>query len=243
MIGRFKSLLNRAVKYDYLVKSPALALHTPRKSLTDVEYWSSEEVAKFMASVRGSSKLPIYMLAFNTGMRVGEIFGLKWDAIDLDNGFITIRRIWDQKIKGIKETTKTHSKRQFGINQMLLNYLRELKLKSKSDFVIDTDEVGCLCPSHASRYFRADAKNARVKDIRFHAIRHTFATIFVSRGGDIHQLAKILGHSSTTMSDRYAHFARDVAAKVSEIVSFAPPSDTKVLSFGQGTVMKANVGS
>jgi integrase len=171
-------------------------------------------------------------------MRVGEIFGLLWDSVDLKNGAITVRRIWCQKVKGLKETTKTHKQRHFRMNQNLVTYLTALKLKSSSDFVIDREQVFCSCPSHAARLFRTDTKRSGVNEIRFHDLRHTYATRFVSNGGDIHALSKILGHSSSTMTDRYAHLADDVAKSAAELVSFTPPQESKLLQFGQKVVTK-----
>lgn len=236
IVTSLKTMFRRAEELDFIDRSPALGLKAPRRNLCRMEYWTESEVRKFFYSVRESLRFPLYMIAFNTGMRLGELFGLKWDCLDLTNETITIRRIYCQKAGQIKENTKTNRSRTFRINSALAQFLREFKIKSTSEMVLNSIEMGCRYPAHASRCFGSDAKAAGIRQIRFHDIRHTFATQFVRNGGTIHAIAGILGHSSTSMTDRYAHFGKEHADQAANVVSFAPPELENVISIGHRMV-------
>jgi len=229
VISSLKTILRRAVELDFLERNPSLAVSVPKQSLPRCEYWNVDEINRFLFGVRDNPRLPLYMLALNTGMRLGEMFALKWDCVDFNNSTLTVRRTWCQKTGRIKESTKTNLKRSFRMNQGLANFLRELKLKSTTDTILNGAQMVCKNPAHASRSFRMDAIKAGVRTIKFHDLRHTFATQFVRSGGSIHAISGILGHTSTAMTDRYAHFGAEHAAQVAEIVSFTPPARENIL--------------
>jgi integrase len=242
LICTLKTIFRRAVELDYLERSPASGLTAPKKSLSKTEYWSKDEIKKFLAFAESTPRLPLYMLALNTGMRLGELFALMWDCLDFDNGLLTVRRSWCQKTSQVKQSTKTNLLRTFPVNRNLLRYLAELKLKAISPRVLDSSVIGFKNPAHASRILGADAKKAGVKVIRFHDIRHTFATQFVANGGSIHAIAHVLGHTSTTMTDRYAHFGLEHAAQIANIVSFSPPATGNIISFNGHNLDTKGVG-
>jgi integrase len=193
LVSALKTIFRRAVELDFLERSPALALAVPKQSLPRTEYWTEAEIVKFLAATRESPRLPLYMLALNTGMRLGELFGLKWDCVDLTNSVITVRRCWCQKTGVIKDSTKTNLRRSFKMSRALSAYLMELKMRSTADTVLVPRELKCRNPAHASRAFAGDAAKAGVRAIKFHDLRHTFATQFVRNGGSIHAISGILG--------------------------------------------------
>lgn len=235
IVSTFKSLMRKAVDLDYLTKNPLAAIKPPRKPCGRNDFWTESEVMRFLNANVSSSRMPIYMLAFNTGMRLGEIFGLKWDCVDLEHGSITVKRIWCQKLGAIKETTKNKKSRTFGINESLVMYLKQMKIRSSSETVIDHRETGCKNSAHASREFQKDAKNAGMtKLIRFHDIRHTFVSNFMMNGGTELECRKIVGHSSSAQLDHYTHFSQEAKRRASSIVSFAP-TETKIIKMGAWT--------
>ncbi len=238
IVTSLRTIFQKAVEDEYIERNPAIGLKAPKKGVHRMEYWTEIEVRKFLSSVCENSRFPLYMLAFNTGMRLGELFALKWDCIDFERNTIRVQRTYCQKSGKIKETTKTNRSRSFGMNSNLGKFLRELKLKSNGEFVLNPREMGCRNPAHASRSFSTDAIKAKVRPIRFHDIRHTYATQFADKsGGDIHALSAILGHSSTAMTDRYAHFGNEHVARAANVVSFAPPENNNVIEIGHKRVI------
>lgn len=229
LFGIFKSLMQKAVDWDYRDRNPCSGTKPLPKGMGRTEYWSKEEVDTFLLQMLESKRLPLYLVALNTGMRIGEIFGLKWDCVDLKNRFLDVRRTFDQKIGGIKETTKTQRNRFVPINDALLKVLIELKSKATSEYVLEPKNLGCTDPSHIARAFKTDCKRAKVKVIKFHDIRHTFATTFMNSGGSIQALAGILGHTTTRMTERYAHFDRETLKRNMQFVSFETPTLAPIL--------------
>ena len=116
---------------------------------------------------------------------------------------------------------------------MRLAMLR-LRMRSISDDVLNLSDVGCANTSNLARVLALDCKTAGVRRIRFHDLRHTYATNFVANGGSIHELSKILGHSTTAMTSKYAHFSTAQATKAASIVNFDLPSETNVVRIANG---------
>ena len=131
----------------------------------------------------------------------------------------------------VKETTKTHKVRTIGINDCLMGLLKKLKAEDpEGGLLLNRVKLGCVHSSHVAREFANDCSKAGVRIIKFHDLRHTYATQFVAKGGDIRGLAGVLGHTTTSMTERYAHFTPEHARRVASIVSFDVPESASVVS-------------
>jgi len=100
----------------------------------------------------------------------------------------------------------------------------------KAAQVLKPTDIGCKDISHISRNFQRNCINAGVRVIRFHDLRHTFATQFVANGGSMHALSGVLGHTFEAMTARYAHFGLEHAKAAAQVVSFEIPVSLAVLS-------------
>lgn len=233
IFAAFKTMMRKAQEWDLLEKNPTDGIKPPKKGMSRTEYWTESEVKQFLAAMHNSPHLSVYLIALNTGMRISEIFGLKWDCVDLENKFINVRRMFCQKSNLVKETTKTHRSRHIGINATLHNLFLKLKANSKSEFVFEMSGFGFKKASHASRILRDDCRKAGVREIKFHDLRHTFATQFVMNEGSIHALSGMLGHTTTAMTARYAHYGPEHARRAAQVVSFDVPEIASVVRFDQ----------
>lgn len=214
------TLFNKGVVLELLVRNPAQSVKRPKGGMIRTVYWTEQEASRFLAHAYDTPRFPLYFIALNTGMRLGEILGLKWDCINFHNGFIEIRRTFDQKTKQTKDTTKTHKGRTIGMSPQLREFLLKLETNRADDGVINHEAMNCRNACHATREFNSDAAKAGVKQIRFHDLRHTYATLFAGKGGSIHALSGVLGHSSSAMTTRYAHFTPDHAKQAASVVAF-----------------------
>lgn len=230
----FKSVLKKAFEWGFIDRLPGLGTKGPRKAAPRTEFWTSEEVTQFLDGMKESPRLELYLVALNTGMRAGEILGLKKDVLLFDRDLIVIKRTFCQKLKVIKETTKTHRDRFISMNPVAKSALKKMAYRSENEILFQPETLGCSNITHLARVFRKDCKSAGVRLIRFHDLRHTFATQFVSKGGSIFHLANILGHSTTAMTARYAHFCESQAFDASKVVSFDVPKDGRVLRIANG---------
>lgn len=148
----------------------------------------------------------LYATAVYTGMRLGELAALRWDAIDLELRLITVHRSHEGPTKGGEI-------RRVPILDPLLPILRSWRLFGAKGRVFTANNGGVL--KKDSRVFREVM--ARVLEgagfekgyITFHDLRHTFASHWMMNGGDLFKLQRILGHKSADMTQRYAHLAPD----------------------------------
>lgn len=130
--------------------------------------------------------------ALNTGMRKGEILSLKWEQVRGDHIYL--------------KKTKTLNPRQIPINDDLNDLFKRIRkrngLRSKYVFICEGRRVYDIKSG-----FKAALKRAGIDDFRFHDLRHSFSSHFVMRGGDLKALQEILGHTTLTMTMKYAHLA------------------------------------
>lgn len=157
----------------------------------------------------------IVLIAVTTGMRASEIFGLRWSDVMYNEGLLAVR----MKLKGGKM-------RYVPMLPELASEWRRFMPKPPQDNVLSIGNPD------SSRIFppKADAKGERqrvegsfedllnragIEDFRFHDLRHTFASWYMMSGGDLYELAKILGHSNIKMTERYAKLGRQHIARTS----------------------------
>lgn len=102
----FKTVLNDAVRSNNLLKNPIKGYPELKAPPRDLTYWSKEEIKIFLEFVKDDPFSDLYVVALNTGLRLGEILGLMWDKVDFVNGQIVVSRTLGRS--GLKHTTKTH---------------------------------------------------------------------------------------------------------------------------------------
>lgn len=157
------------------------------------------------------------LLAIYTGIRLGELCGLCWDDVDFNNGTIHIKRTiericnhehlgGEQKTKLIISETKTISSNRFiPISEKTLLLLKLIK-HNKSPFVLPGMSNGYMDPRTLQYAFKRYLKDSNLRDVKFHALRHTFATRCMESGMDMKTLSEILGHSDTNITmNIYVH--------------------------------------
>ncbi len=229
-----KSVLKKAFEWEITKSIPGAGIKAPRKGQGRSEHWSRSEVAQFLFAMATSPRLNLYLVALNTGMRAGEIFGLLRDSVNFDNGIVDIKRSYCQKKHVVKETNKTHRTRFIKMNPVVRRCLLQQMQLSKTNRIFNCVDIGCANTSHLARVLSADCKKAGVRRIRFHDLRHTYATNFVSGGGSIHEIANVLGHSTVAMTSRYAHFSAEQAEKAASVICFDIPEQENVVQITNG---------
>ncbi|EOL50466.1 tyrosine-type recombinase/integrase [Enterococcus caccae] len=149
------------------------------------------------------------ILSLYSGIRIGEISGLKWSDIDFESNVIHVRRTIsritnensiDSKTKLVAGTPKSASSiRKIPLAKNLKKYLMNKKADSSSVYVIGTGSE-LMEPRAITYKFKKTIKTANLPDFKFHVLRHTFATRCIEKGADIASVSKILGHQSIKMT-------------------------------------------
>jgi|SRR3990167_4473754 len=137
---------------------------------------------------------PIVITALNSGMRKGEILGLKWDNVDLKAGFILLNQ----------EQTKNSERKEIPINKTLRETLEGITSQFEYVFV---NPLSGQRYSDVKRSFTSALKKSGIKDFHFHDLRHTFASHLVMAGIDLVTVKELLGHKDLKMTLRYSHLS------------------------------------
>jgi len=169
-----------------------------------------EEESRLLEVSEGYLK-DIIIIALNTGMRQGEILGLKWDWIDFEKNFISIPQT----------NTKSKKERKVPINSVLKTLLLERKLAvGNTKYVFPSPRGVEKNLAWVKRSFKTACKKAGIENLRFHDLRHTAATRLVDAGIPLHAIAKLLGHSTVRVTERYSHPEESVKEAVEILGNF-----------------------
>ena len=144
----------------------------------------------------------IVLIALTTGMRVAEIFGLGWEDVMYNEGLLAVRA----KLKGGKM-------RYVPMPPELASEMRRFPVVIGEDRIFPPKPGATSGRQRVEGSFEDLLERAAIKDFRFHDLRHTFASWYMMNGGDLYELAKILGHSNIKMTERYAKLARKHIAR------------------------------
>ncbi|WP_422389723.1 tyrosine-type recombinase/integrase [Candidatus Enterococcus clewellii] len=207
IITVLKHALNQACKEHYLSENPCEDIVLPKNRNERVSAMTIQQQKRLeQAALQEESCSPV-ILALYTGMRIGEISGLKWTDIDFGNNIIRVRRTLlrvncddsIQKTKLILSTPKTEtSRRDIPLAENLKEYLLENRNKANSEFLISCKNSFAE-PRVINYRFKKTIRKADL-DIHFHVLRHTFATRCIEEGVDVATLSRLLGHSSVKMT-------------------------------------------
>ena len=221
VVDSLKTILNVAVRWDYIPRSPLFGFQSLKINPKAFMYWSKTEIFQFLRANITNPLYPLFVVAVNTGMRKGELLGLCWDRINLVQNQIEITRSLNRY--GLQESTKTYEKRVIPINYEVKQVLTTLLKKQQSlKYVFATENGEPLSYNHIGIDFvKAQKLSGIASIIRFHDLRHTFASQFVMGGGSVYTLQKLLGHTTVEMTMRYAHLANDYLQEAVNIVRFS----------------------
>ena len=183
--------------------------------------------SEYLLSDMSLYKLGVY-LSLYTGIRIGELSALKWGNIDTANGIMKIDKTM-QRVQTYEEGAKTKvviaepksqcSHREIPLPEFLCALLKDFKV-SDSCFLLSGSSNKYVEPRAMSYQFKKCIRECGLKDVNFHAMRHTFATRCVERNFDIKTLSEILGHSSVKITlDRYVHSSMELKRKNMEKLS------------------------
>lgn len=213
----FISMLNYAHDMNWLRMVPKIRKPKIPKSKVFFYLKTDEEITRFLLAAKsyGEINYYLYAMAVFTGMRQGELAGVTWADVDFINRRICVQR-------SFKNPTKNGEIRYVPILDSLLPILLEWKDKKVSQYVFSSSTGTMILP--AARIFQEQFKQILTKAgfedvwrsddmrsyIRFHDLRHTFASHWMMKMGDIYRLQKILGHHSIEMTQRYSHLASHI---------------------------------
>jgi integrase len=195
-LALLKHMLTKAVEWECLKSNPAKPVKLLKEPPGRLRYLEPEEIERLLENCEDPQLphlRPIVVTALHTGMRLGEILGLRWENIDLRHGLITVTK------------TKNNERKTIPINDTLHEELSQLPKHLSSPYLFCHPDGAHIL--RIDRSFHSALKRAGIEGFRFHDLRHTCASHLAMRGQPLETIGVLLGHKDPKMTKRYAHLS------------------------------------
>lgn len=214
-----KGALDYAVNMELLPSNPITKIQLPKDSKKEIVVWDVPEIQSFQKAACLDRLYPAFYLAITTGMRRGEILGVRWKDVDLEKGMLNVRQTLSkdgrQFLPGAKTSAGIRSIKLSNDTMVLLKKQKTVVAKEKlsygpeyedNDLIICTSKGTPINPENLKRTFQRLIKEANVPSIRLHDLRHTHATMLLASGVNAKVISERLGHTNIkTTLDIYSH--------------------------------------
>lgn len=234
--------LEKAVEDEQIKKNPCDKAKVPSydEPPKEMRPLQDYEFPAFLNAIAGHPLEPLFYVAAFTGMRESEIIGLSWDCVDFEKGTIHLyRQLKRTREKGgqyVFTSLKNKQTRTFAAPQNVINTLKKVKIKQaewklkagtsweNKDNLVFTNCLGAHIATHTVwRQFKTIAKQIGIPELRFHDLRHGYASLALQNGVDVKTVSNNLGHATTAFTmDKYGHVTetmmRDSADKMQRFI-------------------------
>lgn len=216
--------LDQALRYEYIIRNPAALVKRPRAVKSEIQVWDLKQATQFLKVAEADRTYIAFLLALTTGMRQGEILGLRWKDINMKEGTLRIVQTLSHDGKELTAGAKTDAgNRVISIDPKTVAELKKYKKKliaeqveaieynTKLDLVMPTSVGSILIPRNLMRSYYRLIDDAKVPKIKFHDLRHTHATLLLKQGAHPKIVSERLGHAGVrTTLDIYSHVLPDM---------------------------------
>ena len=214
------SALKLAVEQRLIAHNPADGCALPKAERKEMQTLPVEQLTSFLREAKDSGVFALYYIDLTTGLRRGELLGLKWSDIDLGKGDLRVQRQIgriDGKIIEMPLKTK-NAYRTLPLSADAISVLMQQRRKTgNSEWVFPSPTGGPMSPDSVLHMLQRVLKRAGLPRIRFHDLRHTFATMALQNGVDVKTVSSMLGHYSAGFTlDTYAHVTTDAQLKAAQ---------------------------
>ena len=230
--------LDQAVGDGLIPRNATDALKLPRIEREEISPLTAEDANRLLEAARGDRLEALYVLAVHTGLRQGELLALKWDDLDLEAGTLRVRRTLTQaggkhslsepKTKKSRRTVRLTSGAVAALRGHLERQMGEMEemgsLYCPAGLVFANEIGGTINPSNLrNRSFKRVLERAGLPaDTRFHDLRHTCATLLLSRNVNPKIVSEMLGHANIAITlDTYSHVLPDMQEKAAKALEEA----------------------
>ena len=196
-IAILRNFFNYCIEKKYIDRNPCEGVKKLNE-LCRLKTLSDDDIAKLVVGATNKLTRGIIMFLIYTGCRKGEALDLKWDDVDLDNDFIAIK------------ATKTRHDRYIPVSAPLKELLDAVEKVDGCLYVFNSGGKKIVDFKHS---FKTACRNAGLKDLRIHDLRHVFASKMVMNGTSLYITGELLGHRTPNMTKRYSHLVPDTLRK------------------------------
>ena len=225
--------LNKAVELRLIPRNPAASARPPKIRHEEITPLDAQQARLLLEAAKGDRFECLYILSLTCGLRMGEALGLKWSDIDLEAGTLRVNRQLQRIREGgglVFSEPKNASRRTIDLPQRALEALKSYRkrqleeqlragTKWQDNNLIFASGKGTPLDAQniVNRYFKPLLHRADLPEIRWHDLRHTCATLLLSRGTHPKMVQHLLGHGSIQLTlDRYSHWIPSMARATAE---------------------------
>ena len=207
-------VLKYATRKRYIEFNPVREIEKPRaKGRGRIDFLKPHEIRAILNSAGDAEYKMLFLMAVMTGMRQGELLGLMWSDIDGINSQVSVRRSYNHG--KFQEPKSEKSYRRIDLSPMVVSELKKWKLqcqKGEYDLVFPNEAGNPLdAMNMMHRQFRPALRRAKLREIRFHDLRHTYASLLIDQGEHPKYIQGQMGHASINITmDVYGHLMKDV---------------------------------
>ncbi len=210
-----RKALGQAVRWLLIPRNVTDAVERPKPVSREIEPFTEEQVQKLLEAAKGDRLEALYILAVTTGMRQGEILGLQWKDLDLSEGTLRVNRT---VFGGVISPPKTNkSKRVIKLSKVAIHKLLEHKrTQNGSEWVFSTKSgTPISCYNLINRSWKPLLEKASLPSRRFHDLRHTCATLLLSKNVHVKIVQELLGHADIGITlNTYSHCLPNLQGEV-----------------------------
>lgn len=231
----FRMTMDYAVRNHIISSNPADLVELEKYQKAKITVWDATKVYEYLDMLKESLIYQVIALGAMTGLRLSELLALEWSDIDLKNGYLTVTKTVYRRNGQtlIKPTPKTKtSNRVIPLLPGTIEFLKTIPVRIGAPVLNYNGQY--WNPKNVSKYFAYDIKKYGVPVIRFHDLRHTYATLLLKAGSNDLIISQTLGHSSVAFTkDIYSHpdvaFQRKELSKASKFLEKGQKKDRKKL--------------
>jgi integrase len=212
--GTLHKALDDAVRWGRIARNPAAQADPPKGASPEMRIWTAEQLRGFLDHVQGDRLVAAWHLLATTGMRRGELLGLRWLDVDLDAGFLSVRQtrvsvdyevaVGTPKTEG---ATRTIALDPSTVAVLREHHTRQLEERlawgpawTDNGLVFTREDGTEIHPQRLSGWFRRLAASSGLPPIRLHDVRHSYATALIKAGQPIKVVSQRIGHASPTIT-------------------------------------------
>ena len=214
------SAMQLAIQQHLIAQNPTDGCALPKTEHREMQTLSADQLAAFLLEAKHSGVFEMYYIELATGLRRGELLGLKWEDIDFSNQTLRVRRQVGRINGEVREAPlKTkNAYRTISLGTDAVGVLKQQREKQpSSSYVFPGPTGGPIAPDSVLHMLHRVLDRAGLPEIRFHDLRHTFATLALQNGVDVKTVSGMLGHFSAGFTlDTYAHVTTAAQKKAAE---------------------------